>query len=354
MLYQLSHVRMRSFGRWSTLTDARARVKLEDARRARARLRRLVWQHARVVSRFDPSPAALPVDDRWPRAGHWLAAGPGERAIDLAVLGVPAFTRSIRPSGTRATPIAVRRALHHFTTWCASRHVDLSDLYPWDLGDVQEPDADDGEWRTTTMATTAFSKGRAVVALGGDGTITFPVVSAAGRLDDAGLVMLDAFYDVRDGVGNCSSLRRLIDVGLRPERVAHLGAADWLTSRSHADEVAARGIRLMSRGVVSQRGVDACMREALQVAGEGSAAVHVSFDFSVCERAAAPASLEAVAGGLAPGELLAAAFAAGRDSRVRSIDLVEIDATADAADQRTVRLAAMVVLEFAAGVILRA
>jgi arginase family enzyme len=38
---------------------------------------------------------------------------------------------------------------------------------------------------------------------------------------------------------------------------------------------------------------------------------------------------------------------------VRSIDLVEIDATADALDQRTVRLAATLVLEFAAGLALR-
>ena len=312
-----------------------------------------------VVSRLDPSPAALPVDDRWPRAGHWLAAGPGERPIDLAVLGVPAFTRSIRPNGTRATPVAVRRALHHFTTWCASRHVDLADLYPWDLGDVQEPDADDGEWRTTTMATTAFAKARAVVVLGGDGTATFPVMAAGNvpaggnGLDAAGLVMLDAFYDVRDGVGNCSSLRRLVDVGLRPDRIAHLGAADWLTSRSHAGEVAARGVHLLSRRVIGERGIDACMREALDVAGGGSANVHVSFDFSVCDRAVAPASLDAVPGGLAASDVLAAAFAAGRDRRVRAIDLVEIDATADTPDLRTVRLAAMVVLEFAAGLALR-
>ena len=45
--------------------------------------------------------------------------------------------------------------------------------------------------------------------------------------------------------------------------------------------------------------------------------------------------------------------AAGADARVRSADLVEIDATTDAADGRTVRLAALCVLEFAAGLAAR-
>jgi formiminoglutamase len=306
-----------------------------------------------VVSRLDPNPMSLPVDERWPRAGHWLAAGPGERPVDLAVLGVPAFGRSLRQSGAHATPLAVRRALHHYTTWCASRHVDLAELYPWDLGDVDAPDADDGEWRTTAAAKTAFAKARAVVAVGGDGTVTFPVVAAGYRFVEAGLIMVDAFYDVRDGVGNHSSLRRLIDVGLRPQRVAHLGAADWLVSKSHADEVAARGVHLTSRRAIGERGIDQCMREVLDVVSDAAAGVHVSFDFSACDRAAAPGSLDAVPGGLSASELLGAAFAAGRDARVRSIDIVEIDATADAPDQRTVRLAAMAVLEFTAGLALR-
>ena len=304
-----------------------------------------------MVSRFDPTPASLPVDERWPRAGHWLAAGPGERPVDLAIFGVPAFARAIRPSGAHATPTAVRRALHHFTTWCASRHVDVAGLYPWDLGDVSEPDSDDGEWRIQATARTAFAKSAAVVALGGDGTITFPVMSAGGPLSSGGLVMVDAFYDVRDGVGSCSSLRRLVDVGLQPNRVAHLGAADWAVSKSHADEMTARGIHLLSRRVVGERGIDACMREALEIA---ASEIHVSFDFSACDRAVAPGALEAIPGGLSASDLLAAAFAAGRDARVRSIDIVDVDAGADVPDLRTVRLAALVVLEFAAGLAMRA
>src|SRR4051794_21792228 len=101
-----------------------------------------------AVTEREVPPAALPRDPRWPRAGDWLAAGPGARAPDLALLGVPTFGTSLSKTGAHATPAAVRRALARFSTWCASRRVDVSDLAPWDLGDVDDPDVPvEGEWR---------------------------------------------------------------------------------------------------------------------------------------------------------------------------------------------------------------
>jgi formiminoglutamase len=336
MLYQLSHVR-------TTRTCVPvASCTLTD---------RPVWKHAGVVSRADPVPESLTVDERWPRAGHWLSAGAGPHPIDLAVLGVPTFARSMNQAGTHATPAAIRRALHHYTTWCASRDVDLADLWPWDMGDVDDPDRDDGAFQARAAVKTALAKARLLLTLGGDGSATVPT---AGGLDlkTAGLVALDVQYDVRDGARNTSALRTLFDAGLDAERVSHVGAADWAVSRSHADEARARGMVLFSRRQVEDRGIVACMSDALDSAGS-SGPVHVSLDLSVCDRAVVPACLDSLPGGLRAADLLSAAFAAGHDPRVRSIDIVEVDATADAADHRTVRLAALVVLEVAAGLALR-
>jgi formiminoglutamase len=268
------------------------------------------------------------------------------------VLGVPSFAKSAHKAGTHATPAAIRRALHHFTTWCASRHVDLADLWPWDIGDVEEPDRDDGEWRARTAVSTAWAKARVLVTLGGDGSATIPTMGGH-DLKTAGLVALDVQYDVRDGQAkNTSALRALFDAGLDGERVSHLGAADWAVSRSHCDEMKARGVQLFSRSAVDERGMVSCMRGALDAAATAGP-LHVSFDLSVCDRSVVPACSASQPGGLRADQLLAAAFTAGLDPRVRSVDVVEVDATADAADYRTVRLAAMVVLEVAAGLALR-
>jgi formiminoglutamase len=296
-------------------------------------------------------------DPRWPRAADWLAAGPGRRAPDLAVLGVPTFATSISQTGAHATPAAVRRALGRLSTWSASRRVDVGELLAaWDAGDVDDPDvAVEGEFRVRVRAETAAAKARLLFAIGGDNSATFPVM--AGALGDdlprAGLVTLDAHHDLREGRSNGTPVRDLIDAGLDPARVVQVGIADWANSKSYADEAHARGVTVIGRQEVAARGIDTCMREALDVAGSGSGPVYVDLDLDVCDRAVAPACPASLPGGLSAAELMQAAFLAGCDPRVRAVDVTEVDATRDAADERTVRLAALCLLEVAAGLALR-
>jgi len=58
-------------------------------------------------------------------------------------------------------------------------------------------------------------------------------------------------------------------------------------------------------------------------------------------------------GGISADELRQMAFHAAHSPRVRSIDITEIDAAADSADGRTVRLGALLVLEAACGLACR-
>jgi formiminoglutamase len=295
-------------------------------------------------------------DARWPRAADWLDAGPGSAAPDLAVLGVPTFATSISQTGAHATPAAVRRALQRYSTWAASRVVDVGELAAWDLGDVEDPDVPvEGEWRVRQRARTAAGRARLVVAIGGDNSATYPVMAGAfeTELGTAGLVTLDAHHDFREGRSNGSPVRNLVEAGLDPERVVQVGIADWANSRSYRDEVVARGVHVVGRGEVGERGMADCMTAALGIAASAGGPVYVDLDVDVCDRAVAPACPASLPGGLSAQELLLAAHLAGRDPRVRVIDITEVDATRDAPDERTVRLAAMCILEAAAGLALR-
>jgi formiminoglutamase len=145
----------------------------------------------------------------------------------------------------------------------------------------------------------------------------------------------------------------LIEAGLDPHRIAQVGIADWANGKSYADEAAARGVTVITRAEVAARGVADCVAEALGVAGAAGGAVYVDLDVDVCDRAVAPGCPASLPGGLSASELLRAAFLAGLDPRVRVVDVTEVDAAADAPDGRTVRLAAMCLLEAAAGLALR-
>jgi formiminoglutamase len=298
-----------------------------------------------------------PPDRRWPTAAEWLAGGAGERPVDLALLGVPTYATSLPSTGAHATPAAVRRALARLSTWSPSRQIDLAELVaPWDRGDVEDPDIPvEGEWRVRTAAQTVAAKAKLVVAVGGDNALTYSVMAGVfgDDLPRAGLVSLSPHHNIHDGRSNLSPVRDLIEAGLPGEQIVQVGIADWANSRSYATEAYGRGVTVVGRAELGRRGVDRCLREAFDTASGAGGGLYVGLSLDVCDRAAAPGCPGSLPGGLSAAELLHAAYLAGNDPRVRAVDITEVDATRDAADERTVRLAAMGILEVAAGLALR-
>ncbi|MFE6968291.1 arginase family protein [Isoptericola sp. NPDC057653] len=314
--------------------------------------------------------AALPHDPLWPRAGAWPAPSPEDAPADLALIGVPTWRTSLSTTGAHATPAAVRDALRRYGPALiegpGGAPVDLGQLTVVDHGDVTEPDGPDGEARARAAVAAALgadgTRARALVALGGDNALTVPVALGAwgDDLATAGLVTLDAHHDLRDGVSNGSPVRRLVEAGLDPARVVQIGIADFANSAAYARRARDLGITVVTLDEVRRQlhgrgpgGLDDVVRDALAVAGSGGGPVHLDVDVDVCDRAVAPGCPASVPGGLAAWELRALVRAAAADPRVRSVDLAEVDATADAPDGRTVRLAALCVLEVLAGVALR-
>lgn len=277
---------------------------------------------------------ALSVDARWPRAGDWPALeGTG---WDAALVGIPTFRTSLSPTAAHATPDAVRQALRFYSADV------VAGLRIADAGNAVDPDADPQGARA--LVERALAAARLVIALGGDNSATALVAGSA-----TGLVTLDAHHDLRDGHSNGSPVRELVEAGLDGRRIVQIGIDPVANSADYAARAADLGVTVVQRDELARRPIGDVMAEALEIASAGGGAVHVDLDVDVCDRSVAPACPAAVPGGISAYELRAAARAAGRHPAVRSIDLTEIDATADAPDGRTVRLAALCVLEAAAG-----
>jgi formiminoglutamase len=291
-------------------------------------------------------------DPRWPRASAWLARpDPGGR-LDLAVLGIGSSATSLSPTAAHTTPAAVRAALARFSPFAASVRMDLAALRTADLGDVADPDGPGGRARATEAVVRATQRAALVLVLGGDNSVTVPAATGV-RAD--GLVTLDAHHDLRDGSSNGSPVRELVAAGLAGGRVVQVGVSDFANSAAYARRAADLGVRVVPREALRAGSIAQVVAEAVEVAAGGSrsARVYVDLDVDVCDRSVAPACPASQPGGLTADDLRQAARAAARDPRVVGIDLVEVDAAADAPDARTVRLVAACVLEVATGLALR-
>jgi formiminoglutamase len=291
---------------------------------------------------------ALSVDPHWPRAGDWERPAPElaeRRPVDLALVGIPSFSTSLSATHANETPAVVRAALRFYSEF-TDRPLGLTFA---DYGDAVDPDGnEDG---ATGLVARAAAASRLVVVLGGDNAATVPAALGAWgtRTATAGLVTLDAHHDLRDGRSNGSPVRRLIEAGLAGTRVVQVGIADFANSADYAARAADLGITVVRRGTLLTRPIADVMNEALEIAASAGGPIHVDFDVDVCDRSVAPACPASFPGGITAHELRAAARAVGAHPSVESIDLVEVDAVADAPDGRTVRLVALCVLEAAAG-----
>lgn len=303
---------------------------------------------------------ALSHDPLWPRAGSWPAFDPANGA-DAVLLGVPVWRTSLSPTGAGATPAAIREALPRYGTALMGPPAgDLNDLLRIaDAGDVHEPDGDEGE--ASVIKRVRELSESFVVALGGDNSLTYPVALGARA---TGLITFDAHFDLRDGISNGTPVRRLIEdtpalstldtARIDPTRIVQIGIADFANSVAYAQRAADWGIRVITLDEVRRRGIEDVVAEALEIAGAGPGArIHLDIDVDVCDRSVAPGCPASVPGGLQAWELRALTRAVACDARVVSADLAEVDATADAEDARTVRLAALCVLELLAGLAAR-
>ena len=298
---------------------------------------------------------ALSHDPLWTRAGGWPAADtlPFGATVDVGLIGVPTWRTSLSPTSAFTTPDRIREAMRYYSSFAASVGAagvpaQSSRSYA-QFDDVDEPDAD--EPAAIRAVASAAGLARLLIVLGGDNAATVPAALGVwgDRVSTAGLVTLAAHHDIRDGVSNGSPVRRLIEAGLAGTRVVQIGIADFANSPEYTSRAADYGITVIHRNELHSRTMADVFAEAMEIAGSAGGPVHVDLDVDVCDRSVAPACPAAIPGGLAAHELRAAARLAGRDLRVESIDLTEVDATADAPDGRTVRLAALCVLEAAAG-----
>ena len=287
-------------------------------------------------------------DEKWPRANTLFDNNLD--SADFALLGIPAHKTSLSATSANLTPAAIREALARFSTFAGSTNSDLRTLSMTDLGDIDSPDFLDGENRVAEFAANLLKKHKLIVALGGDNSITYSLAKGLwNEVQNIGVITFDAHHDLRDGESNGSPIWRLIQAGLPGKNIVQIGIADFANGSEYADRAKEHGVTVITRAEMRSTTMPEIISKALDVAGMQGREIYVDVDVDVCDRSVAPACPASLPGGISADELRHGVRLIASDKRVRAIDITEIDAAIDADDQRTVRLAALLVLEAAAG-----
>ena len=206
--------------------------------------------------------------------------------------------------------------------------------------------------RLYRTASAAHRAGALPIVVGGDHSVaagSVAAAAAAARRDRKriGLVWVDAHADMNTpdttASGNVHGMPLAALLGPEPKELAAIGRRG--RSLINPDNVVLIGIRSLDpqerervreSGVtvftmkeVDRLGMAAVATQALALAGEGTAGVHVSFDMDVCDPSIAPGVGTPVRGGLSYREAHLLMETVADNGQLRALDLVEINPTLD-------------------------
>ena len=201
-------------------------------------------------------------------------------------------------------------------------------------------------------ALSSLDEGAMPIVLGGDHSLAAGSVAAAAewakrtRDKPIGLLWVDAHGDMNTPAtslsGNVHGMPLAALLGAEPAELSRIGtfspkvlpANTVLVGIRNLDErekVAVRnsGVHVFTMKDIDRQGIASIVEQAVNLAGNGTAGVHVSFDMDVCDPLIAPGVGTPVKGGLNYREAHMVMEIVADSGLLTSLDLVEVNPTLD-------------------------
>jgi len=176
-------------------------------------------------------------------------------------------------------------------------------------------------------------------------------IRARARRSWLGLVRLLEEKDGRRGAPIRETIQDCQNV--RGKNVVQLGIHGFMNSSKCKAWTEQQGMTVFSARTIRKRGIDAVLKEALEIASDGTDTIYVTVDIDVLKHAYVPAaSGTATPDGMEVSDLLECMFAFGQNPMFGMMDLVEMDQIIDFRDY-TSRTCSGIILTFLGGLLLR-
>jgi len=206
--------------------------------------------------------------------------------------------------------------------------------------------------RLYAMAYASFTDGAMPIVLGGDHSLGAGSVAASAawartaRRLPIGLLWIDAHADMNTPAmstsGNVHGMPLAALLGREPAELANIGGFSPKALPAHTVLIGVRNLderekvavrdsqaRVFTMKDIDRQGIASIVEQAVKLAGDGTAGIHVSFDMDACDPSIAPGVGTPVKGGLSYREAHMVMEIIADSGLLTSLDLVEVNPTLD-------------------------
>jgi agmatinase len=280
---------------------------------------------------------------------------PAEMDADVAILGVPFDNMASMRPGCRQAPRALRDASARFG-WLgeptgSSGYFDigqnsksLAGIRFVDAGDVDVSlDEAVTRERTTAHAHSILDRGLLLASIGGDHSVSFPLLAAFGKHGPLTVVLLDAHLDYRDkSMGmkftNNSPFRRIRELPFI-KRIVTIGVRGIKsTDREYLESLDHRNL-VVPMETIHEKGIAAVVAEIGDVGN-----YYVSLDIDALDPSIAPGTESPEADGLSYRQAKQLLRGIAKRGKLAGVDIVEVNPYLDHAEL-TQHIAVQLLLE---------
>ncbi|HZK02001.1 MAG TPA: arginase [Anaerovoracaceae bacterium] len=200
----------------------------------------------------------------------------------------------------------------------------------------------------------SFKEGAFPIAIGGDHSLAAGSVSATLKhYGKVGVIWVDAHGDWNDdvttGSGNMHGMSFsavcgqgpdiMVDYGQGPvyadiTKCVQIAARD--IDRDEAEKMKAAGLNVFAIDTIDKLGMQEVMRRAIEIASNGTAGIHLSFDIDSLTPDAAPGTGTKVHSGLTVREAFLAVEMLHASGKLLAMDMVEVNPILDIANQTAI------------------
>lgn len=273
------------------------------------------------------------MSDAWPNLSELLV---DDSSVPIGLIGAPLAAGSVTSGACDRAPALLRQILKRIGRY----DIETGDSLFTPIHDCGDVDLRGFGIEEATgpirAAIEASLKDHSLTLLaGGNNAITRPAVLALGiPLDRAGLITLDAHFDMRDleeGLSNGNPVRALMRDGLPGTNIAQIGLASFAnTAKMHRDALES-GNLVVSIEDVRKGTIERAVEQAMAHMSHADAIV-LDCDIDVIDRSQMPGAPGARPGGMDVRDFFWAVRRIAGDHRVRVIDLTEWDPSLDTTD----------------------